>query len=97
MPYIKKAQKYKLAIEPPSTTGELNYLFTRLMIQYTQRFGIKYNTFNDVIGAIESAKIEYYRRVVAPYEKQKIIENGDVYPDSLVKENVTGITPLPDK
>lgn len=30
-------------------------------------------------GAIECAKLEFVRRVVSPYEDQKILENGDVY------------------
>lgn len=30
-------------------------------------------------GAIEAAKLEFYRRVVAPYEDQKLLDNGDVY------------------
>ena len=31
------------------------------------------------IGALEAAKLEFYRRVVAPYEDQKMLDNGDVY------------------
>ena len=34
---------------------------------------------NELIGALECAKQELYRRVVAPYEEDKIEENGDVY------------------
>ncbi len=36
--------------------------------------------FNAVVGALECAKLELYRRMVAPYENGKIAENGDVYP-----------------
>lgn len=32
-----------------------------------------------VLGAIECAKLEFYRRVAAPYETTKALENGDVY------------------
>lgn len=39
----------------------------------------KYQDHNDVMGALEGAKQEYYRRIVAPYENEKIKENGDVY------------------
>ena len=31
------------------------------------------------MGALECAKLELYRRVAAPYEDVKIMENGDVY------------------
>ena len=37
---------------------------------------------NAIIGALECAKLELYRRVAAPYEDDKIIENGDVYTQS---------------
>ena len=61
------------------TPGELNYLFTILSIQYVKRKGKSYTHMNDVIGALEGAKLEFYRRMVAPYEDEKIEENGDVY------------------
>ena len=32
-----------------------------------------------VIGALECAKLELYRRIAAPYEDTKIQENGEVY------------------
>ena len=32
-----------------------------------------------ILGAVECAKLELYRRAVVPYEKKKIKENGDVY------------------
>jgi hypothetical protein len=34
---------------------------------------------NDVVGALEGAKAEFQRIVVAPYEDKKMAENGDVY------------------
>jgi hypothetical protein len=30
------------------------------------------------MGVLESAKLELYRRKIAPYEDDKIAENGDV-------------------
>lgn len=33
----------------------------------------------DVIGTIECVKLEFYRRVVAPYEDKKAEQNGDAY------------------
>jgi len=33
----------------------------------------------DVLGALEGAKQEFYRRKVVQYEENKIAENGDVY------------------
>ena len=34
----------------------------------------------DVRGAIHACQTEFYRRLIAPYEDQKIKKNGDVYP-----------------
>ena len=37
-----------------------------------------YEDYRNFIGELESAKLEIYRRLVAPYEDKKIKENGDV-------------------
>lgn len=81
MPYIKQSDRDLLAQEfgwSPSTPGDLNYKIT-LLIQRYWREGQSYQTINDIIGALEGAKAEFQRRVVAPYEDSKIKENGDVY------------------
>lgn len=65
--------------EPPTAAGELNYCLTRACVAYTETWGVNYETLNTIIGALESAKLEFYRRLVAVYEDQKIEDNGDVY------------------
>jgi hypothetical protein len=81
MPYISADARARLDRGGrPETPGELNYAITRLVDDYLiQRGGIKYAHLNEVIGAIECAKLELYRRVAAPYEDQKLSESGDVY------------------
>jgi hypothetical protein len=87
MPYITSTAKTMLksttdAIElnPPTTPGELNFLITTLCQAYLNKLVIKnYQAYNDTIGALESCKLEFYRRAVAPYEDDKISENGDVF------------------
>jgi hypothetical protein len=89
MPYITKDKRDNLALGLHKINialnkvgwkpGNLNYIFTQLMIGYTDQNGLCYDTINEIIGAIESAKAEYQRRVVGLYEDTKIIENGDVY------------------
>ena len=82
MPYIPQTVRHAL-IEgrgAPCTPGELNFLFTRAIVQYYERSPVNYRTINDVLGALEGAKLEFYRRVAVPYEDQKREENGDVYP-----------------
>ena len=32
-----------------------------------------------MVGVLECAKLELYRRMAAPYEDEKIEDNGDVY------------------
>jgi hypothetical protein len=63
----------------PKTPGELNFMITRLLIWYENDHGKSYGTMNDILGAVEAAKLEFYRRAVVPYEDEKIKQNGDVY------------------
>jgi hypothetical protein len=82
MPYIKQPDRIELIqIEEvePQNAGELNYCITRLVQLYFARIGGRYQQINDVLGALEGAKLEFYRRLAAPYEDTKIKENGDVY------------------
>ena len=82
MPYIPKVRRSAIEVlgETPTTAGELNFVLTRLVLRYLRLKGKSYATFNDIVGALEQAKDEFQRRVVHPYEDQKIKENGDVYP-----------------
>lgn len=77
MPYIDKERRNN--ISTPETAGELNYMITELLLVYVKNNGESYQTFNDILGACDGASKEFYRRLVIPYEKQKIIINGDVY------------------
>ena len=58
--------------------GWVNYLVTSIVVA---ALGPQpnYERFNALIGVLECAKLELYRRAVAPYEDKKIAENGDVY------------------
>jgi hypothetical protein len=80
MPYINQNDRDRLevGIRPPRTAGELNYLITTLIRDYYTN-DPNYQSINDIVGALEGAKLEFYRRVAAPYEDTKIIQNGDVY------------------
>lgn len=83
MPYIKQERIFELWCPEcegkyPKTSGELNYLFTRIIMSYIGAC-YTYEHLNDVLGALEGCKMEFYRRIVVPYEEKKIKENGDVY------------------
>lgn len=86
MPYIDPENRDRLrntvdAIKKTTFLhpGCLNFLITQLVSQYLDEKGQSYRMYNEVIGALECAKIELYRRKIAPYEDLKISENGDVY------------------
>lgn len=81
MPYIPEEDRNEVQarIVIPSHPGELNYLLTDICLEYIALHGEKYQYYNDVIGALESCKLEFYRRAVAPYEDLKKEINGDVY------------------
>jgi len=79
MQYIKDDRRYTLQMAPwyARDAGELNYAITILCLKYAGQFN--YAKINEVIGVLECAKLEFYRRLAAPYEDTKIKENGDVY------------------
>jgi hypothetical protein len=81
MPYISPERRQAMNGEHavPETPGELNYAVSMLLHTYRLSLGTSYQTINDCLGALEGAKLEFYRRVVAPYEDGKILKNGDVY------------------
>ena len=84
MPYIPQQTRSLILdttgkVNPAAieTVGELNFAITHLMNTFCK--GDSYTAFNEVMGVVESAKLEFYRRRVAPYEDKKAAENGDVY------------------
>jgi hypothetical protein len=79
MPYIKRERRADVGVEGGNNCGELNYDITTTILQYLHTKGESYQTYNDIIGVLECAKLEMYRRKVVPYEDKKIAENGDVY------------------
>jgi len=91
MPYIKQENRQQideiieLAVTPfgigsmLKDAGEINYVITQILLGYVEKMGVRYRHINEVMGAIECAKLELYRRLAGPYEDRKIEENGDVY------------------
>lgn len=57
-----------------NTTGNLNYFLFKLAKESCDN----YASYRDFIGELEAAKLEIYRRQIAPYEDEKIKINGDV-------------------
>ena len=85
MPYITRDRRREA--DPRSmdwidaeNAGELNFQITCLLLSYLNNKKLSYQTINDILGALEGAKAEFYRRIAVPYEQSKIRQNGDVYP-----------------
>ena len=55
--------------------GALNYTFTRIIRKIYPR---RYRHLNRALGVLSAVTQELYRRVIGPYEDEKIKENGDV-------------------
>jgi len=65
--------------ESNNMEGNLNYIFTRILrMCYTD----SYSQINDAMGVLSCVMLEHYRTKAAPYEDQKIYDNGDVVTDS---------------
>ena len=90
MPYIKKGNR-KL-IDPDldpllvtlksrtkagkESTGEVVYCIYKILVEV---YGLgDFEVRSNALKVLESAKLEYYRRILVPYENQKIQENSDV-------------------
>ena len=79
MPYIPQKQRDELLTRNAENAGELNFQFTQIAIQYLKDKGERYQHYNDIIGALEGAKLELYRVYCALYEDTKMEENGKVH------------------
>ncbi len=91
MPYI--SQEKRMLLEHPlaslaagviveeqkNQAGVLNYCISALLNEVLKTNGISYRNINELIGVLECAKLELYRRIATPYEDEKIQSNGDVY------------------
>lgn len=85
MPYIEENQRESLLGEylgnlVDSTSldaGKLNYIISSLLWSYFKK-SPSYQRINDVVGILECAKLEFYRRQASTYEDGKIKENGDL-------------------
>jgi len=82
MPYIRQEkrkaldEKIRAISDGVLTYGELNYVITKLLLGMD---GDSYEDFQNLIGTLECAKQEFYRRKIVPYEEKKRKENGEVY------------------
>lgn len=91
MPYIK--QESRIPLDPfiaslvallqntvggPIAYGDLNYVITRLCVLLLGD-NYHYVDLQNMMGCLNCMRDEFDRRLVAPYERKKCKENGDVY------------------
>jgi len=84
MPYIKLEDRAhyddeigNLAATAMSSPGHINYVISKFLHQCLPSQP-KYADLNAMIGVLECAKLELFRKVVAPYEDDRHAENGPV-------------------
>jgi hypothetical protein len=90
MPYIKKTERKKFDSsihiivneltnydKTLPSVGELNYIVSSIIWGLYKK-NPSYTLGNNLIGALECIKQEFYRRQLAEYEDKKINENGDI-------------------
>jgi hypothetical protein len=87
MPYISEESKDKvdkglvaLGLSEFECAGDLNYAIHQLIAKYIDQNNRSYQTYNDIVGVLDCAKMELYRRLVSDYEDKKMSQNGDVAP-----------------
>lgn len=85
MPYIEPCDREKWSEEEISelvskitTHGELNYIISRIVAKFLLSNGINYANMNHISGTLDCVKSEFQRRVMGPYEDNKIVKNGDI-------------------
>ena len=61
------------------TSGELNYIITKLIMAQVKHKGLSYDTICSISGVLDNVSKEFYRRVAVPFEDKKKEENGDVF------------------
>jgi len=86
MPYIEQGQRKPIddlvrliKFKSDCKIGIFNYLITRFMCSWIKSKGESYTTYNELIGVLEAAKLELYRRLVSKYEDTKLASSGECY------------------
>ena len=90
MPYIVPEQREQLdpairqlaynieQLPADNQDGAVTYVISRLLVELYAGTRGNFFTMNRANGILSSAAHEFYRRIVGPYEDQKIKNNGDL-------------------
>lgn len=66
------------SMKPEELAGAINYLNFKIVRTWIKKNGKRYWILALIIGTLICCVIEIYRRIVAPYEDECIVKNGDV-------------------
>lgn len=80
MPYIPKRRREELdkivaSMSGLKFDGDLNYILYALCKRHVD---VSYNNIKNFLGELGECEAEIRRRILGPYEDDKIIQNGDV-------------------
>lgn len=82
MPYIKQEDRPimdtvvdRMDAISVKANGDLNYILYAFCKRYVPR---SYNSYKNFCGELRQCATEIERRIIGPYEDEKIAENGDV-------------------
>jgi len=84
MPYINKEKRkgiegtLELIASNLVEKGELTYCIYKLGLEYFKNRTKNYQNISETISAMSDATNEFRRRILDPYEDEKIKENGDI-------------------
>lgn len=77
-PYIESSIREEMLRDGPVGVGGLTFAICELVIEYMDLYHPAFQSYAEVIAALECAKLEFYRRAVVPYEKKRAKANGDL-------------------
>lgn len=94
MPYIKKEKRWEFfedlenLSDKIESVGDLDYCITTICKNFMKKNGgVRFENLAKIAGTILFVILENYRRIAAPYEEIKKVDNGDVYQDVHIGEN----------
>lgn len=88
MPYITPEQRQRIedrGLPYVTDVGELTYVIDRMAEEMLWKLAdydfanVRYQHIAVILGALEAAKLEFQRRILALYEDRKRSTNGDVF------------------
>lgn len=80
LPYIPQSDRERIGAwqGEAMNVGDLTYVLYKECVRYLKNSSGRYADRAEIIAALECAKLEFYRKHIAPYEDKKIALNGDV-------------------